>query len=226
MIGARAWRLPATGSLPSQRTLLQPGPNAPRLIGDQEPSQLYSVMIMVKTVSEEAADLRRTAEAGPVGKRQTSFELYELLAGCMALAERCESGGENAEMRALVAQQPTTGNRRYVERGSDAFSLVCRYVFHDIKSPRAERSNGCRYAHCLRQAKKAGLNSATLVTHLRENGGINALFLVRPLTADSVTTRNIYLTSAVTLPKAGSATLRIRRCADNRFDVLAVEVAP
>lgn len=178
----------------------------------------------MSSVARQAEDLRKLAESGPIGKRHSSFELYDLLAGCMALAERCADAAVHEEMRGLVVEQHhrTGQNRRYVERGSDAYILVCRYVFSNLRSAGAERSNASRYAHALREAAKQGITSATLGAKLRE-GGINALFLSRPLAARTVTTRTLYLTEPITVDKAQPFTLTLRRTADNRYDVVAVD---
>lgn len=180
----------------------------------------------METVAEAAHRVRRTAEAGPIGKRKTSFELYALLADCMALAERCTSDrAAFDEMRGLVAQQPHDGNRRYVEMCADAYQLVCRFVFADLKSRGAERSNASRYAMALREAAKIGVKSADLAAHLRDGGGINSLFLARPLAARSVTTRMLHLTQSITAPKDEEITLTLRRISDGRFDVISTGVA-
>ena len=93
----------------------------------------------MKSITEAAYEIRRKAEAGPIGKRKSSFELYALLADCMALVERCEASPEDRiEMRRLVAQRADTG-RSYVELKSDAFIVVCRFVFHDLRSAGASR---------------------------------------------------------------------------------------
>jgi len=175
------------------------------------------------SITDSAYNLRAIAEAGPIGKRHSSFELYNLLAQCMALAERCEAGNEYGELRSLVAKRPKQGrNRTYVERGSDSFILVCRFVFGDLKTSAAQRSNASRYAHCLRQAQKCGIASGQLAQHLAHNGGVNALFLVRPLMRTNVTTKCLNLTESVTVPKDRPVTLTLQRTDDNRFRVLSV----
>lgn len=174
-----------------------------------------------KSVTEHAYDLRRNAEAGPIGKRKTSAELYGLLADCMSLAERCAQDHESFdELRQLVAQQPHNGNRRYVEASADAFQLVARFVFAELKSPSAERSNANRYAICMREAKKRNVGHAGLAQWLNENGGLNALFLARPLTARSVTTKTLYLVESITIPKEKPITLTLMRQPDGRFAVV------
>lgn len=175
------------------------------------------------SVSAQARRLRRAAEAGPIGQTKTAGELYGLLAACLGLVERCQRHPDAiSELRGLVAQQPTAGNRRYVEHGSDACLLVCRYVFGDLKSAAANRSNGSRYAHCLRQAQAAGLTSATLARHLREQGGINALYFKRPLKALTVATKTLRLDRSIDVPKAGTVTLTLRRMPDGCFEVIGV----
>lgn len=173
------------------------------------------------SVAEEASRIQGMAAAGPVGKRRTSVELYKVLVACAALAERCAEGDDYQELRRIARDQPRHGqNRRYVERRSDEYTLVCRIVFGDLKSRSAERSNASRYAHSLREAKRTGINASLLFQHLRDNGGINGLFLRRPLAATSVTTKTLYLTDSITVPKGVAVHLVLRREADNRFNVL------
>lgn len=136
-------------------------------------------------IAIEADRLRRTAEAGPIGKRHSSADLYRLLAECMALAEQCRDLAGHEEMRRLVVERGRDGGKRcYVEHGSDEYILVCRFVFDNLRSKSAERSNASRYAHAMRQAAALGVTSATLFERLSADGGINALFLRRPLDAD------------------------------------------
>jgi hypothetical protein len=172
------------------------------------------------SVAAQAHELRKIAEAGPIGKRHSSFELYRLLGQCAVLADRCATGQENAELRSLVAQRSQRGHRTWVERGSDEFTLVCRFVFGDLRSKGAERSNASRYAHCLRQARRLGIKSPDLAHHLSEQGGVNALFLVRPLEATSVMTKCLNLTTSISVPKAEPITLTLQRTSDNRYEVL------
>jgi hypothetical protein len=176
------------------------------------------------SVADEANALRRVAEAGPIGKRHSNFELYELLAGCMHLAERCAERSAMDEMRTLALESSTNrGSRTYIERDSDVFILVCRYVFSNLRSASAERSNASRYAATLRQARKIGVTSKTLSEHLRDRGGINALFLRRPLAATTVETKCLRLTKAIVFPKDATMRISLHRLPDNTYDVIATE---
>lgn len=168
--------------------------------------------------------MRAIAEAGPIGKRHTSFELYELLGKCMGLAERCTpSTVDYDELRRLVISNRDGRNRRYLERASDEFILVCRFVFGGLKSAATERSNASRYACSLRQAQSIGLTSATLAEHLRDKGGVNALFLHRPLAARRVSTKILHLDRAVDMPKNALVRLTLRRLPDGTFEVVTYE---
>jgi hypothetical protein len=174
------------------------------------------------SITKEIEALKRAAHAGPIGKRHSSFELYDLLAGCMRVAERCQRDWRaRAELEQFFLSQPAVG-RRYVEKGSDEFVLVCRTVF-PTGSRAAERSNASRYAHCLREAAKRQIPSSELSRVLRSEGGLNALYMARPLTRTTVSTKCLNLTESVTVPKAGSFTLTLRRTADNRYEVLRDE---
>lgn len=176
------------------------------------------------TITDEAFGLRRIAEAGPIGKRHSSFELYDLLGGCMRLAERCRDRTAFEEIRNLVLARPAVGRRApYIERGSDEFILVCRFVFANLRSASAERSNASRYAHALRHAHSLGIGGGQIAAHLRENGGINALFLRRPLAARNVTTKCLTLTQSVTIEKGSVVRLTLRRLPDNTYEVLRLD---
>lgn len=175
-------------------------------------------------ILSDAFAVRRKAEAGPVGKRKSSFELYAILADCLALAERCIADPAEFEMmRRAVRQQPSAcGGRRYIERQSDAYQVVCRFIWHDMRSSRAEGSNACRYAACLREAAKHGRTSDDLAGHLQSNGGINALFMRRPLNGTSVSTRCLHLSGPITITKGVPFTLHLVRRSDNIYEVLEV----
>lgn len=178
---------------------------------------------MTTTVAEEAVRLRGIADAGPIGKRHSSFELYALLAGCMALAERCRDPEEYETLRMAVAMRGGNGGpRRYVERNSDAYTLVCRFVFDDHdKGVRksTDRSSSSRYAHTLREADRLGFDSRSIYDQLRHHGGVNALFLLRPLEARTCTLKTLYLAKAITVPKHGEFTLTLSRNSDGSFAV-------
>ncbi|WP_147707818.1 hypothetical protein [Microvirga massiliensis] len=137
----------------------------------------------------------------------------------MRLAERCRDPSEFAELQRLFLDQPRSGNRRYIENGSDEFTLVCRFVFADLRSG-TERSNASRYAHCLREAAKRQIGSATLVEFLKEEGGINALFLGRPLSRQTVTTKTLRLTEPITVGKGVKFTVTLIRNPDNTYSVI------
>lgn len=176
----------------------------------------------MSTVTEEALRLQREAHAGPIGKRHSSFALYDLLAKCMALTNRClRSPQDRAELEQLFLAQPHYGNRRYIENGSDEYLLVCRFVFPDGLR-KGERTNASRYAHCLREAAKRQIRSNELSAWLKENGGVNALYLRRPLTRTTLCRKTLYLTESIEVPKEGEFTLTLRPTPDGWFDVVAL----
>ena len=177
-------------------------------------------MLSGETVVSEAFRVRAIAEAGPIGKRHSSFELYGLLAECMKLTERCIANPDDEKkIRGLVVQRPR-GNRTYVEKGSDAYILVCRFVFSNLRSAKTERSNASRYAMALREASKHGLTSKTLAAHLSKNGGVNALFLRRPLERGDVITKCLVLVDTIRVKKGCPFTIKLQRTDDNRYAVL------
>lgn len=170
-------------------------------------------------VGRWAEELRSVAEDGPVGRRHSSRELYDLLGRCMSLAEFCVQGEANTEMRRLVLERSTQG-RRYVEKGSDSYLLVCRFVFGSAKSASAERSNASRYAHALRIAHKNNLAPQQLSNWLFSNGGVNALYLKRAVSRRDIKTKCLHLTSQITVPKGEEFTLKLIRNEDNTYTVI------
>lgn len=176
----------------------------------------------LESIVAQATRLRNTAHTAPIGKRQASFVLYSMLGECMDLALRCRrEPGAAALLRLKFAEQDLRGrNRRYVERGSDEFTLVCRYVF-PTGSRAAERANASRYAHTLRQADQRGIEPTGLAAWLGQNGGVNALFLARPLDRNTVRTKTLYLDRQIEIGKDATFTLTLRRRVDNCFEVVA-----
>jgi hypothetical protein len=179
-------------------------------------------MVQVSVV-EEANRLREIAHAGPIGKRHSSFELYDLLQKCMALAIRCRDPREFEALENAIREQPSEGKGRWVLRTSDEYLLVCRYVFPRSGHGKGELSNASRYASCLRQAAQRQIRSSELAAWLRENGGINALFLRRPLKRRSVCTKVLHLTESIEVPKDREFTLTLRRTPENTFEVIRHE---
>ena len=178
---------------------------------------------MQESVAQEAMRLRAIAHAGPIGKRHSSFELYDLLAKCYALANRCKKPEAFEELSRLLREQPCEGKGRWVLKTSDEFLLVCRYVFPRKGHGRGELTNASRYAHCLRQAEKRNIPPHELASWLRENGGVNALFLRRPLIRKTVKTKTLYLAEQIEVWKNKPFTLTLKRLPDNRYEVLEVK---
>lgn len=164
---------------------------------------------------------RCRAEAAQISDRHkggTLPALYRVLAGCLELCERCADPAERDELERLVLDQPHSGNRRYVERGSDVYVLVCRYVFHADT-----RANASRYSHCLRQAGKLGIESRDLPGHLTEQGGLNALYMRRPVERTTTDTKTLRLTESITCPKTGRFTVTLERMPDNTYRPWSVD---
>lgn len=175
----------------------------------------------IESVVDQARRLRRAAHAGPIGKRQSSFTLYAMLADCMALAQRASVGSAGYdELVALVREQPHEGKGRWTLKGSDEYIVVCRYVF-PTGSRSAERANASRYAHALREAAKRRIYPHELAGWLSEHGGINALFLARPGARRTVTTKTLYLSRQIEARDGEAFSIVLRRRTDNLYDVLS-----
>jgi hypothetical protein len=176
-------------------------------------------------VADRIIKLKGRAENGPIGKKRSSFELYALLADCMQLAHECKLNP--ADRAALIEMLKPEGygkgrsRKGQVNYNSSEYQLVCRFVFqHKGTSAKADASNASRYGKALDEAARRGILPSKIEEFLRESGGINALFLARPLKAIAVTTRAIRLAESTTLPKDGEVTLTLRRRPDGSFDVV------
>jgi len=150
-------------------------------------------------------------------QKLASLDLYRVLTQSLELCEAAlaTNSGQD-ELRQLVAADAETGRRRYVERGSDVYTTACRFVFSGDEC----HANMCRYAHALREASRLGLTSATLFEHLKSEGGVNALYLRRPLSALTKTLKIVQLDRSITVPKSGRFTLTLERAPNNVFAVI------
>lgn len=176
------------------------------------------------SISELALQTRQSAsEVVARHKKKASFRLYAVLAPCLELCERCgRDPAERAELESLFARQPKgERNRRYVEKGSDIYQLVCRFVFCGTNL-----TNATRYAQALQQATDMQIRSPELEGWLRENGGVNALYFRRPLRYRSSTARTLRLASSITFPRDRDFTLTLRWTNDNAFKVVATDGEP
>lgn len=178
---------------------------------------------------------KRTAQNGGLPIRRKDGTLYKMLAECLAVCELVQAENREYELRELLrvsidARNPAIWGqgraasnngkgRRYAERGSDAFILVCRYVLPDTEST-AGRS---RYSNALREAHKQGITSRDLVAWLTEHGGVNTLFKSRRVVASDVTTRTLHLNDAITAPKHGQFTVTLKMDHRGFFNVIEVK---
>lgn len=152
-------------------------------------------------------------------KTKASLALYDVLADCKRLCERCEQNAEDfAEVKRLFAQQPKTGNRRFVEKGSDIYVFICRFVFTDT-----DRTNAMRYAAALRVAAEMQISGDRLAEHMKNKGGVNALYFRRPLDERNVKTKCLRLAQQITFSRDEPIRLQLTWRTDNAFDV---EVLP
>ncbi len=153
-------------------------------------------------------------------KKHADIHLYHVLKDCLEICEVClRDRAEEAALDRLLAGLPTRPgkNRCYVEKGSDIYQKVCRYMFHAEEHP----ANTNRYAITLREAAARQIGSATLVQALKTGGGINALYLQRPLERDVVSTKCLRLDRQITHRKSERFTLVLKRRPDNSYEVLA-----
>lgn len=175
-----------------------------------------TTQVSLETIKEHMAEVK--ARAGFfVTQRRKDRNLYALLAETMALCETVRREGlEEALRQDIVARDLHGRNRVYVEQGSDVFLIVGRFVFE----PEINRAASWRYTAALREADKRGLRSDELVEWLRSQGGINALFLARPVQARTARTKTLHLNTQITVPKDGAFTVTLRRDHRGFFDVV------
>lgn len=161
----------------------------------------------------EASKLRDRARFF-VTKRRSDVELYRVLADCLSLCEECTRSGGGEELCAAVVNRPD--GRRYFEADPDIYLIVGRYVFEGEK----RRDAAWRYTAVMREAAKMQISGANLAAWLSENGGLNALFRARDVTARTSATRTLHLNQQVTVPKDGEFTLTLRMDRRGFFDVV------
>jgi hypothetical protein len=171
----------------------------------------------VSHLQERLDAARVVAHNGGIPIRRKDGTLYRLLADCLSICEMVEAEGLEAELRAAIRVPASAGNRdkKYAEVGSDAPILVCRYVLRDDV-----RNSAYRYSACLREARKRQIRSEDLAAWLDQNGGLNTLWMSRPLTEARLTRRTLHLNDAVTVPKRGHFTLTLEADARGFFNVI------
>ena len=155
-------------------------------------------------------------------KKHADTQLYRVLADCMEMAEVCLSDADEYEvLNTLIKALPLIEGktRQYVERSSDIYQRVCRFMFHGEE----HTANTNRYAHCLREAANRGIKSAKLVNEL-SNGGINKFFLRRPSQSREreISTKCLRLDRAIKHYKKDSITLKLKRDAEGAYEVLSL----
>lgn len=176
---------------------------------------------MTRTFLDRIRALKNEAYAGPIGKRQSSFDLYRVLVGCYSAALQARLREDDAdELRRLVREEACDGKGRWTLPGSDEFILVCRYVFPRSGNGRGELANASRYAAALREAEKRQMTPDALADFLKNKGGVNALYLTRPLDRTDVQTKTLYLDRTITVSKNNQFTITLKRMEDNRFEVI------
>jgi hypothetical protein len=174
-------------------------------------------------VSQRIEALRSRSETGPIGQQTSRDDLYKLLGDCAVLARDCDRNPEDRQaLVELIQPVRNTGRSRagQVNSTSTNSQLVCRLVFSRSASPRLNTANASRYGKALEEAARRGIDPIHVGGWLKQNGGVNALFLARPLEAREVRTKSLLLTEAQTIPKHGVVTLALKRTEDGRYDVV------
>ena len=135
---------------------------------------------------------------------------------------RLKDVDEYQVLNGLIQQLPLLEGktRRYVERSSDIYQRVCRFMFHGEE----HTANANRYAHCLREAARQGVKSGKLVGEL-SSGGINKFFMTRPSQGREreVETKCLRLNKAIRQYRSDTITLKLKRGADGVYEVLSLK---
>lgn len=173
-------------------------------------------------LSKVEAILAKSPVAQLIGrhKRYADEQLYRVLADCLQIAEVCLKDVEEYEvLNGLISQLPLIEGktRQYVEKSSDIYQRVCRFMFHGEE----HTANTNRYAHALREAARREVKSGKLLTEL-SNGGINKFFMTRPSQGRErvVETKCLRLDKAIKHYKTNEITLTLKRGADGIYEVL------
>lgn len=153
-------------------------------------------------------------------KRHSDMQLYQVLAGCLEIAEVCTRDvDEYGILDGLIKKLPVIDGRtrHYVERSSDIYQRVCRFMFHGEEN----NSTTNRYAHCLREAARQNVKAKKLIEEL-SHGGIAKFFLKRPSQSReiNVSTKCLRLDRAITHSRRASFTLELKRSDEGIYKVL------
>jgi hypothetical protein len=182
-------------------------------------------------ILEKLDTARQHAHNGGIPVRRKDGKLYALLSECLSICEEVIAEGMFEELRQLarvsVNERKPRGTvtrnesnngrgRNYVEKGSDAFILVCRYVLSGVD----ERNSSYRYATTLREAHRRSIKSQELSSWLKENGGVNALYGRAIYKGDISSKRTLHLNEAVSFPREGEFTIRLKHDGKGFFDVV------
>lgn len=152
-------------------------------------------------------------------KRRKDAALYHLLGEVAVICEDAKGTKKEAELREAVITETMRlmqVNRSHFESDADIYRVVGRYVFGPVEAS----GNGWRYSTALREANKRGIAGVDLADWLAKNGGVNALFKLRPAVAKVRRTKTLYLTTQVEIPADGRLMLLLQRNELGWFDVV------
>lgn len=170
---------------------------------------------MTSGITDEIEEARRLGEAIAARHSGSHRSLHSALARTLAIVERCLlDPAIEIEMRKAVAERAEPGRRSYIERGSDAYGVVTRYVFAG-----STLANVSRYTIALREAASRQVKASDLIAYLAENGGINGLWLARGVTSDRTSVTLLRLTRSIDIPREGRFTLCLERSPCGDFQV-------
>lgn len=101
--------------------------------------------LAVPMIIDVAAELTELEERASFfrSERRKDVELYTLLADCMWLAIKVQAEGREAEIISALKdkmRRQTNRNRVYVEKSSDAYTIIGRLVF---QAPKGASTSSC-----------------------------------------------------------------------------------
>lgn len=175
------------------------------------------ISAVIDKVNAELAEIL-AAHSSPRGHNQ---RLYRALGYCLELCQLCSLFPEERKaLDDLIEESKPKNKRSYIERGSDIYIRVARFMFREEE----HYANTSRYAHTLREAARRQISPEELPEFLATQGGVNVLYLSRPLDSTVVKTKCLRLAEQITVPKDREFTLRLIRQPDNSFAVVALDV--
>jgi hypothetical protein len=183
----------------------------------------------MQTIEQALDSCKQQAKDEIISLRRpgTVPKLYEVLAECLRIVERCQaSDADKQELHKLFMSRPMFGNRKYVQNEAAEYHLVTRYVFEpdDPKQyTSTTRAVINKYGRALRGAQARGIISDQLVDALMNDGGVSALAAIRQMSSDTITLSILRLRESIVVPRGKPFVLRLDPHGDLSYDAEIID---